>query len=424
MKLKFFALTALAALSLTATSQNLELKSLAVSPDGIVWVGTNSGLYYKPQDGNLQTHSGVANNITISDIAIYNSTVTNPATVRMLLATTKGAPFYLVNGSSLTSISTFTPTKTVSKVAMDNENAWIAGEDSVYVMQAGAFVDLKYKTTRQRRALANNNITGIALSNDTAYISTNGDPENYDVEIFTKNVDGFTGATSYVKWGPCPLTKPLCVAAEKDGAQWYGTKEDGVVWHKDTDYFGGWVSVKNGLLDSRVDAIATSPDGMTAYAGTPKGVSVVTRDDAVLSVTKNYSLNAANSNGIIDIAVGADNKVYAISAKGLYVLSPDTDELDPIVIGTEKAAIKVDAITIAPNPAADFVHVTIEHSRAAKAQINLLSSTGVMVRQLFNGEISEGIQTLTLPLNGVMPGNYICSLNIGNDYYASVLVVE
>ena len=428
MKLKLFALTALAALSLTAAAelpQNLEFKSLAVAPDGTVWVGTNLGLYYKPQTGELQKHTETPANITISDIAINTSTAA-PITTKMLLATTKGAPLYTLNGSSLTLLNTYTPEKQTLSVALDNDgSAWVATTDSFYIMKGDQLLNVRYKGKQQAAAIKENRIVGIEVSNESAIVIT--ERPDYCVEIFNKEVDGCTGATTIGNYMPCQITQPTCMTVRPNGEQWYGSKEAGVHWQQEPKFHALSLTIDKdkGLLDSCVTAIAASADGLTAYAGTPKGVSVVTINDYTLSVTKNYSFNAANnSNGIKDIAVGPENKVYAISAKGLYVLSPDADELDPIIVSADKVAINADAITIAPNPAADFVNITIEHSRAAKAQINLLSSTGVMIRQLYNGEINEGSQTLTLPLNGIMPGNYICSLNIGNDYYASVLVVK
>jgi len=433
MKLKFFALTALTALCLTAVAelpQNLEFKSIAVGLDGTLWVGTNMGLYHKPQTDELQKHPETPTDVTVSDIAINTLTAATPEATKMLLATTKGAALYELNESALSLQSTYTPDKQVLSVALDNDgSAWVATTDSFYIMKDNQLLDIRYKGIMQEAAIKSFRIVGIGLSEQSAIVVT--ERPNYCVEIFNKEVDGCTGATTIGKYehGSCQVTDPACMVVCQNGEQWYGSKENGVHWQEKPDYHAASLTISKdeGLLDNQVNAIAASPNGVTAYAGTAKGVSVVTRNDAtgslddpyILSVTKNYSFNADNnSNGIVDIAVGPDNKVYAISDKELYVLD------DPIAVSAEKTTIKADAITIAPNPASEVVNITIEHNRPAKAQINLLSSKGVMVRQLFDGEVGEGIQTLTLPLDGVMPGNYICSLNIGNDYYASVLIVK
>ena len=426
MKIKTFTLLLLAVLFLPGASElphTLEFKSLAVGPDGTVWIGTNQYLYYKSPGGELQKHSGQVGSVTntnsaVSGIAINTSVTPN----EMLLATTKGAVLYTFNNSELLSGTTYTPGEQIKAVAMNNDTKWVATANGVYIMKNNQPVNINYKDARQEAAILSNPITDIKLSNDTAYICTNNDPEGYYVEVFTKEIDGFSGATGYQKWGPCELRQPLCVATSNSGEQWYGTESDGIHWHLNHSYSDGsaWLMLKgNDLLDNRVDAVALSSDGH-AYAGTPKGISKVVKDGYMLKVVKNYSLENGKM-GIIDIAVDAENKVYAISEKSLYVLSGDN--LTPSdIISTDKA-IKSSAISIYPNPATDYVNIRIENDQTVKVDISLLNINGAKVRQLFDGQIDEA-QTLSFPLSGMTPGSYICSMNIGSNYYASVLVIR
>ena len=432
MKIKASVLVAIVSLFMLGASElphTLKFSSLAVGPDGTVWIGTNQYLYYKSPGGELQKHSGQAGSVTntnsaISDIAINASVTPN----EMLLGTTKGAVHYTFSGSELLSGTTYTPNEQIRAVAMNNETKWVATADSVYAMKGSQFLNIKYKDIRQRIALLNNPVTDIKLIKDTAYICTINDPNGYYVEVFLKDeeVDGFTGATGYSVFGACKLKQPLCIATNSEGEQWYGTESEGIHWHLNHLYGkdSGWndnllKKSSDGLLDDRVDAVALSSDGY-AYAGTPKGISKVAREGYVLSVVKNYSLEDGKK-GIIDMAVGADNKVYAISEKSLYILSGD--ELAPTDIVSTDKAIKTETIRIFPNPASDFVCVRIERDQPVKAKISLLSINGTEVLPLYQGEI-DGTETLRFPLNGLAPGSYICSLNIGNDYYAQVLVVR
>ena len=424
MKIKASVLVAIASLFMLGASElphTLEFKSLAVGPDGTVWIGTNQYLYYKSPGGELQKHSGQAGSVTntnsaVSDIAINASVTPN----EMLLGTTKGAVHYTFSGSELLSGTTYTPDKQIRAVAMNNETKWVATTDSFYIMKGSQLLNI-HMDTRQRNSIQTNPITDIGLSNDNAFITVINDMENYAVEVFAKDIDGYSGATGLGKYGPCKLTQPLCIVPNSNGEQWYGTESEGIQWHENNTLFAGWSLLKkdDGLLDDRVDAVALSSDGF-AYAGTPKGISKVAREGYTLSVVKDYSLEDGKK-GIIDIAVGADNKVYAISEKSLYILSGDN--LAPTDIVSADKAIKSETIRIFPNPASDFVCVRIERDQPVKAKISLLSINGTEVLPLYQGEI-DGSQTLRFPLNGLAPGSYICSLNIGNDYYAQVLVVR
>ena len=438
MKIKLFAFALLIALFLPGAGElpaDLQFKSLAVAPDGTVWIGTNQYLYYKSPDGELQKHSGQAGSVTNTNLAISDIAINGN---EMLLATTNGAVLYTFNGNELLTGTTYTPDKQIRAVAMNNDAKWIATTDSFYIMRDGKLVNIRYKDVSQNARIWFNAITDIELCKDTTYITTTGYNTNTEtqsaqfVEVFKKDVDGYTGATTYESWPSNIFISPLCVTTNSNGEQWYGTKANGVHWHLSSTYLykegidpeiPQWdaITTKDGLLDNKVDAIALSSDG-DVYAGTPKGISKITRKNNTLSIVKNYALKSGK--GIIDISTGgADNKVYAISAKGFYVLSED-DNLDPIIVSSDKAAIATTAVSIYPNPASDYVTIQIEGNKAVSAKISLLSINGAKVRQLYQGQIDEGLQTLSFPLNGLAPGSYICSMNIGADYHACVVVVR
>ena len=417
MKIKTFAFALLIALFLPGAGElpaDLEFKSLAVAPDGTVWIGTNQYLYYKAPNGELQKHAGQAGSVTNIDLAIADIAINGN---EMLLATTKGAVLYTFNGSELLTGTTYTPDKEIRAIAIDKETKWIATTDSFYIMKGSQLLNIRYNSSTQKKAIQENPITNIGLSNEAAFIIT--DKKGYCVEIFTKDIDGCSGATTLGKWGPCEITSPLCIAVNSNGEQWYGSRLAGVHWQEAPLFFTGsrTLDMKDGLISDSIDAIALDGNNKFVYAGTSKGISKISRNGYNLSVARNYPIDEAEG-GIVDMAAGAGDLVYAITKKNLHFLASAGG------LSTDKPLTTATAVSIYPNPASDYVTIKIEGDEAVNVKISLLSINGAKARLLYQGQVDEGSQTLSFPLNGLVPGSYICSMNIGADYHASVLVVR
>ena len=413
------AIICLLSFNVQALPPTLEFNTLSVDPNGIVWIGTNEYLYSKLPGGELikRYYTTGDGNAYLPIVNMAQYTATTP--YKMLLASSSGARYFTFNNDQLTDGAVLLSDKPVSSVAIDANSKWIAapGGFSVY-KEGGNQMSISYKDATQKNVIENNAISSIILKNDTAYMVTQ-DNGVRAVERFIKGVDGVTGASPYEQWGPCLVSDVLCMAIDENGEQWFGG-ENGLYWHQSSDYFNEWqeYTTSDGLPVNRIQSIATTSD--YAWAGTQQGVSRVKRDASNGSIqVKNYSVT--DDNGIIDMAVGPDHTVYAITKKTLYAISGD--EIAPIDHISVEKAISATNISIFPNPASNYINVEIDLDAPAKADISLFSLDGKKVRQFFRGSI-EAKETLSFPLNGITPGSYLCTLTIGKDRFANIVVIK
>ncbi|MDD6210133.1 MAG: T9SS type A sorting domain-containing protein [Bacteroidales bacterium] len=431
MKIKKFTLALCSATilsgSITIADTALEFKSIAIDPNNTVWIGTNQYLYSilsGQSETEMKQHTETINgvsyaNLPVIDIAQY----VGAKPYGMLLATNKGAVSYNfgdgVSPDELSNGTALLQDKSISAVALNAETKWMAIPSGLSVFSKGQELNINYRDDTQKERLSQNAITSIAINNGTAYITTTGDPGHYCVERFNIDVDGVTGASPYGKWGPCPLLDALCIAFDSsNGEQWIGGN-DGLYWHQNDQYKSAWqlYTMANGLANNKVQSLAFA--GGYAWAGTPSGISKVKRDAINGNIDVfNYTIdNGLKGNDIIDIAVGSD-KVYAISSNALSII-PFNTAIDDITATSTN-------ISVFPNPATEYIKIRINKETIANQNVNICINNlnGSTIKQLYNGYLENDNQELTLALNGLEAGTYLCTIKVGNEYYATTLSVK
>lgn len=76
-----------------------------------------------------------------------------------------------------------------------------------------------------------------------------------------------------------------------------------------------------------------------------------------------------------------------------------------------------------PNPVIDRTKIGFSLSQAGRVQINLYSMAGRFVRNLFDAYKNAGYQEILVPLNGVDPGIYVYSMQVGGQLLSKKMIV-
>ena len=186
-----------------------------------------------------------------------------------------------------------------------------------------AFLDNKWLTYSYQRQYPEGlfldfPITAMATTpgGDSLYVATEGAGV---ARLFKDDVDAISGASEYAIWGPIemPSDNVYSICITPDGTQWFGT-DLGVARHTGDQTLENWTifNTENGLVHEFVQAIAADKEG-AIWFGTKGGISVfqeekwksITRDDGLLS--NNIQCIAIDKNGII--WCGTDTGVISIN---------------------------------------------------------------------------------------------------------------
>ena len=402
--------------TLLGADPDLEFNSIAIDPNNTVWIGTNQYLYSMLPDGEMKKHSESINGISYSDLPVIDIAqyaISQPYS--MLLATSKGAVSYSSgNGDELSNASVLYPEQSIKAVGLTSNLKWTVTPNGLLVNNGSNDLTIHYYNDAQKNRLLQSNVTSLVIKNDTAYVTTTGDPSLYCVDRFIPSVDGVTGASPYGKWGPCPLAEATCMAFGDGGEQWFGNSE-GLYWHQSCEYLTGWqqFTTTDGLVSNQVQCLLVA-DGYV-YAGTTNGISQVKRDQSTGAISVvNYTIdNGLKENNIIDMAMDSEKKLYALSPTSISIINTPSS--------IEETSTTSSHISLYPNPATDYIKVRFDN--ASNVRIGIQNMSGVTVKQLFDGAVNAN-EELTLSTEDLTPGTYLCSIHAGKDFYATLFIIE
>lgn len=109
---------------------------------------------------------------------------------------------------------------------------------------------------------------------------------------------------------------------------------------------------------------------------------------------------------------------------GNNIYVDDINILDEIPTYIEKRTPIFESLNVYPNPAADYTTVIISARNTAKAKISLHNIEGKHIRNLWDGLINEGENSIQLPLKGISGGIYTLSIQTEAGTQSKQLVIE
>ncbi len=194
-----------------------------------------------------------------------------------------------------------------------NQLRWFGTEKGISALYGNQWLRPNYEKIYPTGIFKNHPITTMAttIHGDSLYAGTLGGGV---VRVFKDNVDGISGASGYVKWGPIKLPSDsiYSILITRDGTQWYGT-DKGAARHTGNYSLENWTiyDTENGLVNNFVQAIAAEPYSNRIWFGTKGGISVfdatnwasMTTDDGLIS--NNILFLMIDKNGVVYI--GTDN---------------------------------------------------------------------------------------------------------------------
>jgi Mg-chelatase subunit ChlD len=169
-------------------------------------------------------------------------------------------------------------------------------------------------------------------------------------------------------------------------------------------------------------------------------VSVVETPPGVLAVTAFPGLPAAPSGALLSLRFHASARLAAIQvpfaisgfslAQSCVPATAFTGGKLFIDGACERMLVRgtsVSVVKIAPQPmslsASDDMHVTVHLARAGRAVLSLTDVNGKQVSPVIERELAAGTQTITLPVQGRIPGTYILSLTKGGENDSKPLII-
>jgi hypothetical protein len=114
--------------------------------------------------------------------------------------------------------------------------------------------------------------------------------------------------------------------------------------------------------------------------------------------------------------VHEDNNIGFVSLGGYF---PNQVEVGIADLGASRAQ----GLQCFPNPATGFCTLALELPATGRAQVNIRSAQGALVRTVDAGPLPRGASTLDLDLNGLAPGVYTVSLEVAGTQHTARLVV-
>ena len=353
------------------------LKSLQLSDDNILWIGSDSGL--TGFDGSTWITYNSLNADSLADNRINDILYTTPT---LLLGTQSGiskgeiiTPDNIIWLSPIKSNNSDLINDTVYVVNNDSAgNIWIGTENGISFLSKNDEWDLYTPPTNKPIISVNKQPTSWQ------HFGTEG----AGVERLQHNgVDAITSAT--------PLRKPYnlisdtiqAVLVETNGDRWYGTP-NGATYHTGTDALVyTWYNTDSGLVHNNVQTIAQDSNG-AIWFGTSQGVSKRNIDGKWTNFTEDSGLI---SNDVRDITIDLDGTVWFATSGGLSKLTITLSAIDD---RNHQLARSFDVHPAYPNPF--NMNTTIEFNLVSPSdiQIKIYDVNGRLVKNLFNTRLMAG----------------------------------
>jgi ligand-binding sensor domain-containing protein len=290
-----------------------QISSLVFDNEGILWVGTDTGLFKKVKDGFEMT--GILNESGITALAFEKN-----ADI-LWAGTAKGLARLSLSGSSPESDTIAAgnlSNPSVNCVYVDSvSDKWFGTEVGITRNSGDLWQKAKFKKnvsgTISSLIFENMQVNSIGSFEGDYYFATNGNSLHRTFN-WNESVNAFSGATQWLNpYNGMALCDTMYVVfIDSRGRQWFGGQE-GLQMHSGHDPKMENYPFYDELADPRVHCIAEAPDGKI-WAGTENGISVY---DNSAWLTKEVSLP---DKFVTAIAIDKDGTAWIGTRKGLFSL--------------------------------------------------------------------------------------------------------
>lgn len=292
------------------------ISSLVFDNAQTLWIGTDSGLYRKVEEGYEPIPYKLQAGIT--------SLSYEAAEDRLWVGTENGLAMLDLSADPPAADSI--PVSNLSNPAVRSAYSdattgnWFGTDFGITLSDDGTWQKEKFKKnlsgTLSNLPFESFRINSIGAWEGSFFFATAGF-SLYRTFNWDEEADAFTGATQWLyPYNGFAMTDTMNVVfIDSEGNQWFGGQE-GIQVHTGNDPKMNNTSFYDELVNPVIQCIAESPDGRI-WAGTPAGISVY---DGTSWVVKNENLPDRDIRAITFDAAG---KAYIGTAKGIHQIAGD-----------------------------------------------------------------------------------------------------
>ena len=150
------------------------------------------------------------------------------------------------------------------------------------------------------------------------------------------------------------------------------------------------------------------------YVNVPEGIYQlnVTPSDDNGTIVRAFEADLNGLDGGAAVAFASGFLTQDDPAFGVWVALPDgtTFALPEVILSTDDLGGRLAGFRLSPNPVSGQAWIDLQLNEAVDAQLQLTDLTGRVVRQIFQGQLSAGVQALSFDTQGLPAGMYLLTL--------------
>ncbi len=397
----------------TSPLKSNNLSSLYLDNDGILWIGSDSGIT------GYNGYAWILYNTSNSDLAgdEISSIKINAETI--WLGTNNGLSEGQIN--ALDNITWQAPYRTDNSELIHNKinsinvdslgTRWVCTDSGITVITDTSWESI---STSSEFYLSKNNI--LSINQQPTFMQYVG-TENGGVCRLYNDIDGVTGAsTIWKQWTAFPdstgriqpglLSDTVqAIMVDKNGDRWYGT-EHGVSSHTGeylkNPYSWRSYTTEIGLINNNVQVLAEDSSG-AIWIGTKGGVSKLIPVDTIWT---NFTVDSGlTSNNVRDISVADDGIIWFATDGGLSQLTT----IPSAISNNNQLLPKSFEVSPAyPNPFNISITIKFQLNTAEQIKISIFDINGRLVNTILNSTLMPGSYKVNWNGKNAV-GNYIAS---------------